>query len=172
MSDTRYVLSADVTAYALRRFGAVPTEWSSLSVNEQDRLVQEASEDLDLMFGSRWKGVRATRDQHRDHPRLGMVDRDGYSLPSATTAQGVKDAASELTLLKAKGEFTGLPTNRNRARIKSKAIGAKGLSKSVTYVGGKAEDATADRTYPVLEALLRDVLRDSGGTVQHFAGLG
>ena len=149
-------------------YGDVPAAWEAASSEEQLAASVVASRWMDQTYRGRWKGTRATSTQERDFPRSGMVDRDGYSMSSTTTPTAVREAMFEVALLHLQGELDSLPTSATTERIASKTISAEGVSKSVTYIGGSSTSTSAQRTFPKIEAMLADVLRDGGGTVDHW----
>ena len=167
-APTRYIETAYVSEYFLEVYGAVPAEWSALTTDQKDRTTVQVSIWMDHQFGARWQGTRATKDQVRDHPRLGMIDRDGYAIDPTTTHVSVRRACAEACVLSAKGLLTSVPDTTSGGSIKSESFGGRGGSYSVVYSGAKREDTSVGRSFPKLEAMLRDVLvGGGGGTVEH-----
>ena len=170
-APTRYVDATTVTDYFVAKYGAAPAAWSALSSAAKDRTTVEASEGLDHTFGDEWQGRRSEQEQLRDHPRRGMVDRDGFTIDATTTHQSVRDAACELCGIIAAGNFTSTPDYHDPGAVDAETISSSGQSIATRYAQPKLEDPSIAREYPKLRAMLRDVLQDgggSGGTVPHI----
>lgn len=56
------------------------TAWSDFTSPEQEAALIRASEYIDKRFGRRFRGLRKTKDQGLEWPRLDAFDNDGYLL--------------------------------------------------------------------------------------------
>lgn len=164
MSDTRYCDAEYVSAYLLRTYGVIATEWSGKSANEQERLTEVGSVDLDHLYEVRMKGRRAARGQIRAYPRTGVIDLDGYLVDSTTAPVAVRDATAELCYLRVTGQMSGVLASEDNVRIRRERKKLGELEKEIEYTAaGKPATATGARTFPRVEAILRHLLDDVGG---------
>ena len=160
MTQAQYVSTADAETYFDDVYGTAPASWTAASSTAKTRALKRATRWLDITFGARWAGTITTtaQDLGVDWPRSGN-DTDGESFDSTLTPEAVKQACAEAAALDLAGTLDSVPDRLDStARIASKAIAAGSVSKSVTYVGGAPETATAGRRFPKIEGILRKVL--------------
>ena len=101
------VLEAD-TYHTTR---AANPEWAAADVPTKETHLKWAARQLDLMF--RFHGRKATKEQARQWPRNGAVDRDGFSLDDVPAI--VKDAQAEYALQLMREDWTqGLGSIRDQ----------------------------------------------------------
>lgn len=164
MTDVVYYIAVDdVDTYFANR-GTVPEQWTAASPANQERALLTAAEWMDRTYGARWKGARSSTSQIRDWPRTGVTDRDGNSLSSTTTPTAVRYANAEAAVLHLQGQLDSLPARVDGTQIRSKSIGAKGITKSVEYVGGAATASSQNATFPKIDAMLAELLEGEGAS--------
>ena len=56
------------------------TAWSDFGTTEQEQAIVRATEYIDKRFGRQFRGVRQTKDQGLEWPRLDAFDNDGFLL--------------------------------------------------------------------------------------------
>lgn len=163
---TQYVSTAGAEAWLLEYRTALPASWSALSSAAKTNALINATDWLDLTYGSRWKGQASAAGQERDWPRSGVVDNDGYDVDSVALPDMLERACAEAALLFVDGDLDSLPFRVDSdARLQSKAISAGNVSKSVTYAGaGLSEAAESNVVYPKITKILRHLIV-SGDTV-------
>lgn len=173
MTDVVYYIAVeDVDTYFGNR-GTVPAEWLAATPANQERALLTAAEWMDRTYGGRWKGSRSSSTQVRDWPRSGVTDRDGNALSSTTTPTVVRYANAEAAVLHLRGELDSLPGRVDGRQIRSQTIAAKGVSKSVEYVGGAAAATSQNATFPKIDAMLAELLDGEGANDAEIAfGIG
>jgi len=153
-TDT-YVSLADCNAYHTALGNAL---WTGTDTAKEGAL-RKAAAYLDSHYRGRWKGIRADRDQALAWPREGVVDEDGYAVDPGSIPKVIRDACCEAALRMLSGEME--PDLARGGRIESETVGEI----SVSY----EDTAPAGTSYPVIDNLLRGVLRSSG-TVEMIRG--
>lgn len=127
-----------------------PTTWSTATTVEKQDALRRATEELDLRYGVRWNGWRASSEQALDFPRTGLTDSAGNDVDDDVIPTPLKRATARAALLILQGE-TLLPATMDAAAITSESKTLPGgLSKSVTYQGGKP----ASTSFPMLDRML------------------
>ena len=91
-----YLSAADVTTHHTDRGN---TAWDDFQIADQETAIVRVSDYLDKRFGVRFVGLRKTKGQGLEWPRLDAFDQDGYLLsgPDALPRQLLK-ACSEYAL--------------------------------------------------------------------------
>lgn len=113
---------ADV-AYANDYFSGHPyyaDSWDALDPVRKTNLLIAASRSLDLGF--EWDGRRLYAFQAMAWPRVGVVDSDGYVLPTATLPRAVRDAACEQARYMSVGDPTTPPAGEGLTDLKIDVI--------------------------------------------------
>lgn len=161
MTQSAYATRAEVDAYFADIYSTTPSGWSTATTSAKDAALKVASRWLDITFGKRWQGTRTQTaiDSGLDWPRLGVVALDGYSISSTEVPEAIKQACAEAAALHLQGNLDSLPDRIDSTeRIVSKTLTAGAVSKSVTYSGAVASDATQMRRWPRIEGILRHLL--------------
>lgn len=148
----------------------------TLTVNDaaQEVLLRKGTRYLDRAYRSKWYGFRTDRDQALSWPRtgdaslpvnyltpsftVGIVDEDGYEVPSNVIPQRVKDATCEAALIYMGGGDPMSALERG-GMIAAKTVSAGPVSTSTTYASG----ASAYTRYRTIEGLLRGYAKSQPG---------
>lgn len=131
---------------------------------------------LDNQYRERWKGYRTDQAQALAWPRIGsggdhrwrfpgqtfavygVIDSDGFEIPTNVIPTQIKNATIEAALL-VKDGVTLEPRLERGGAIKSISKGVGPLSKSVTYM----DSASAVDRYTVIEGFLRGLVKSFPG---------
>lgn len=167
-----YFSLAEATTYFTAR-GV--TAWTGTdTVKEQ--AARKGTAYLDNAYRNRWKGYRTEQAQSLAWPRVGpggdsrfrlpvgstffvygIVDEDGFEIPTDTVPEQIKRAAMEAALLSM--SVTLEPTLERGGQIKSISKGIGPMQKSVTYMDG----APAVNRYSSIDGLLRGLVTSTPG---------
>lgn len=126
-----------------------PTDWADADLLTKQDALRRATEALDLNFGARWNGFRATSEQALDWPRAWCIDSAGNDISSDTIPTRLAVATARAALLIVQG-YDLLPATQTTADVASESNSVGEVSRSVTYRGGKP----ATTQFPMLERLL------------------
>lgn len=148
-----YVSVADADNFFLDR---ADTTWAAASEAAKEGALVRAAEFLDHSY--EWKGVRTHQHQAMKWPRFGVLDEDGYPIPSHEVPQAVISAQLQLALAALAGDL--LPTLTREAAIIRRTEKVGSLEETVEY----AESGPMSPVYGIVDRLLRGVsLGSSGG---------
>jgi hypothetical protein len=133
---------------------------------------------LDNAYRNRWKGYRTNQNQALAWPRIGdggdsrfrlpvgstffvhgLIDEDGFEIPTDVVPNQVKRAAMEAALMALSGTVLE-PTLARGGRVKSVSKVVGPLSKSITYEDGAP---SVDR-YMVIDGYLRGLVTSQPGS--------
>lgn len=89
--------------------------WATATDPEKEGALRSAARKLDLLG---WVGVRTSATQAMAWPRIGAVDRDGYSLDSSTIPVWLKDAQAEQALRELEEDRGADPALGQSLRVK------------------------------------------------------
>lgn len=152
------------------------TAWASATTDVKEQSARKGTTYLENQYRGRWKGYRAEQAQVLAWPRVGdggdsrfrlagesfivrgLIDLDGFEIPTNEVPLQVKTAAMEAALLAVSG-VTLEPRLERGGQIKSISKGVGPLSKSVTYMDGAP---SVDR-YTVIDGLLRGLVKSAPG---------
>lgn len=151
-----YVDVAYVDAYN-DDFGASST-WSSSTTAEKQAAIREATRYLDRAYHSRWRGARSSKDQALDHPRMRVVDTDGWARDDDEILVEVEEATAVAAIKVRSGETLLPDVEASDAGITSESVSVGPISESKSYAGTKR----AYKRYSMIEATLRPILERSG----------
>lgn len=154
---TSWISVADADTYATE---VGLTAWTGSNSVKQTALIKAQRYITQLYRGS-WKGVRSNETQALDWPRYGVYDVDGFLIASTTIPQALKEAQVELAVRALTADLVSDVAAADVA-IGSESKSIAGISKSVTYIGGKATQAS----YPVVDMLLAPLIYSSGEIVR------
>ena len=90
-----YISVADADTYAT---SIGNTDWGDFLVGDKERDLRVGTQYLNLKYGIRWFGYRSNETQALDHPRTGVVDRDGYTIDSDAITAALKAATVEAAI--------------------------------------------------------------------------
>ena len=130
--------------------------WSAASEAEKQEALRLGSQYIDLMYASRFKGVKENNENALSFPRMGCTDEDGYSIYSDVVPNKIMYAAIEAAIRSINGD-TFLSKQSTPGKIKSESKKLAVLEKSTEYVHGKDQEPA----YPRIEALVRPFLKGS-----------
>jgi hypothetical protein len=166
-----YFSLVEATAYFTAR-GV--TAWTGTdTVKEQ--AARKGTSYLDNAYRNRWKGYRTEQAQALAWPRVGsggdsrfrwpgqsfavygIVDEDGFEIPTDTVPEQIKRAAMEAALLSM--SVTLEPTLERGGQIKSKTETVGPISESTTWMDG----APAVDRHSAIEGLLRGLVTSTPG---------
>ena len=142
-ADT-YVSVAEADAYHLLYGNAA---WVDIDAERKEVLLRRATRDLDIMFGSRYKGSVYITTQSLAWPRLVSYANSGIS-------RYLKDAVSELALVEHTTDVLGPDDFSGNIKSTTKKVGA--LEKSVEYFGptGSVAKNKMTKVYALMSGLL------------------
>lgn len=92
------------------------TNWATLTTTEKEQALRRATNYMEGLYRSRWKGIKATQLQALSWPRGGAVV-DGYTLEGDIVPAEVANACADLALKAAAGD---LNPDLERAIIREK----------------------------------------------------
>lgn len=113
-----------------------PSTWANASAADKEEALREAAFGLDMRYGHRWVGIRATTTQGLDWPRIGAYDTAGNLISSTTVPTRLKQACAYAALLRIQGYdiIPGVVAEPAAVASKSETVGP--ISRTTTYVGG------------------------------------
>lgn len=165
-----YGTLAEFKAYA-DSIGFVYTSHTDATIEIHMR---KGTQYLDRAYRGKWKGFRTDRDQALAWPRsssqdlpvnfltpsftTGVIDEDGYEIPSNTIPKQVKQAEYEATIISLGGTDL-LPTYARGNAIKRKKVKAGPVESDTEYADGAP---TRDR-YLKIEGLLYGLVNGQPG---------
>ena len=171
-SADSYVTVEEFSAYCAARGIAYPSSPAATV----ETWLRRGTAYLDNQYRDRWVGFRTNQEQSLAWPRIGsggdhrwrepgetyivygVIDSDGFEIPTNVIPTQIKNAAIEAALL-AKAGVTLEPTLERGGAIKSISKGVGPLSKSVTYMDGAS---SVDR-YMAIEGYLRGLVKSNPG---------
>lgn len=151
------------------------TAWTGIDAVKENA-ARRGTSYLDNQYRGRWKGYRTEQAQSLAWPRIGsggdsrlraqgetfavygIVDEDGFEIPTNVVPQQIKTAAMEAALL----ALTGVnmePRLERGGQIKSIGKGVGPLRKDITYMDG----APAVDRFLAIEGLLRGLVNSTPG---------
>ncbi|MBX5238628.1 DnaT-like ssDNA-binding protein [Rhizobium sp. NLR22b] len=157
-----YASLAEFKAYA----DAIGFTYTSVYTDDVIEIaMRKATQYLDRAYRGKWKGFRSDRDQALAWPRMstqnlpvnyltpsfttGVIDEDGYEIPSNTIPKQVKEAEYEATIISLGGSDLLPPYPRGNA-IKRKKVKAGPVETETEYM----DSASARDRYLKIEGLL------------------
>lgn len=172
-ADSYFSLEEAATYFTARGVAA----WTGTDT-AKEQAARKGTTYLDNAYRDRWKGYRTEQAQALAWPRIGsggdarfrlpgqtfavygIIDSDGFEIPTNTVPEQVKRAAMEAALL-ALGGTVLEPALARGGQIKSidKSVGP--LRKAITYVDGAP---VVDR-YTVIDGLLRGLVTGAPGAM-------
>lgn len=168
-----YASIAEADAYFTSRGIAAWTGSDSL----KESALRKGTTYLENQYRDRWKGYRTEQAQALAWPRIGaggdarwrvpgetfaiygIIDSDGFEIPTNAVPQQVKNATMEAALL-ALGGTALEPLLARGGQIKSIGKSVGPLRKDITYMDG----APAVDRYTVIEGLLRGLVKSTPGS--------
>lgn len=169
-----YFTLVEATAYFE---GRGITAWTG-SDTVKENAARRGTTYLDNQYRGRWKGYRTEQAQALAWPRIGsggdqrfrfpgqsfavygIIDEDGFEIPTDTVPQQIKTAAMEAALLALSGVDMEPRLQRGGA-IKSIGKGVGPLRKDITYMDGAP---VVDR-FLAIEGLLRGLVNSTPGAM-------
>lgn len=137
-----------------------PAEWSSATTLAKEDALRQATAAADARYGLVYAGYKATAEQALLWPRESAVAPSGEYFEDDEIPTALKQGVAMLALLHLQGESIN-PTTRTSGDIASESKAVGGLSKSVTYMGGKS----AETQFPQVDRILRTGgVIDGGGS--------
>jgi len=149
-------------------------DYSEKEDSEIEVAMRKATQYLDRAYRGKWKGFRTDRDQSLAWPRTsnadlptnyltpsfttGVIDEDGYEIPTNVIPGQVKEAEFEATFLALDGVDL-LPRYERGNAIASKTVKAGPVSTQTTYLSGAPD---RDR-FLTIEGLLRGLTTGQPG---------
>ena len=132
--------------------------WSGSSTADKQDALREGTRYIDNRYQGRWRGVRGTTDQALDHPRIRVIDTDGWARDENIVFTEVKRATIMAALKVRLGVDLMPDVEGSDVGVSSESVTVGPISESKTYAGSK----TAFKTYSSIEATLRPILQRSG----------
>jgi hypothetical protein len=137
-----------------------PTDWTDASIGRQSMAIVQATEALDIRYGTRWHGLRYSSEQSLDWPRAYVTDSAGNDIATDVIPDAIKRACAIGALMIIQG-YAMIPEMRATGDISSESSSVGSLSRSVTYRGSKP----ADTQFPKIDKILlaAGLIEGSGG---------
>ncbi len=137
--------------------------WDSAGEEDQGKALQMATRLLDTWF--EWYGFVSSTDQALLWPRSGVIDRNGYEVPTDEVPQGIVDATSELARQLLAGDRTA-DSDIEANKLKSLKAGPVEL----TFGGGVSSKPVPDAVMVMASFYGTLRSRSGGGTVHLYRG--
>jgi hypothetical protein len=161
-----YASIADADAY-IDNFVRNSTHWTHLSDADKQRYLREATQTIDLSYGSRFRGYRFSESQGLDWPRSAVTTDDGWLVGADEIPQELKDATAEMAWRhladsgpsNTTGNTTGVIPDRDEGKnIIEEDISVGSIRTKTKYSGSK----TVTKKFRKVELLLRKYLNPAG----------
>lgn len=122
-------------------------DYSTLTDDNIEVLLNKASKVVDLQYGGRWPGARRYASQRLQWPRVNAYYRDGYSIGVDSIPQEIKAGVIEMAFA-INGNLDVQPINTDAGELESERVSVAGaVSESKSYFQGTA------RTHPKISAV-------------------
>lgn len=156
LADANALCSVEYATAFLAEQGN-PSEWSSADVYTQRDAIRQMTE----WVNSRrlFAGSKTVTTQSCAFPRIGLTDRDGWTVDSAIVPVDVKKAVAYGAYRIVKGDWSPNPDQEDGS-VQSDSINLGGLSFSTSLSSPKQ---STEIRLPLVEAWLRPFLRASNG---------
>lgn len=149
-----YSSVADADSYVADH--GADTVWSAASDDDKETALILGTQFIDLLYATRFKGVKENNENALCFPRMGCTDEDGYDIYSDVVPNKIVYAAIEAAVRSINGDdFLAMQSNPGLIKSETKKIAV--LEKSIEYVHGKDQEPY----YPRIEALVRPFLKGS-----------
>lgn len=132
--------------------------WTASSNSDKEDAIREATRFLDLSYSQRWRGARRSKEQRLDHPRIRVIDSDGWARDSDAVQQEVKDATSIVALKVRQGVALLPDVEGSDVGVTSESVTVGPISESKTYAGAR----TNFKRFSTVDATLRPIVERSG----------
>lgn len=127
-----------------------PATWTGTAAVKQEAL-RMATQYLDAVYGSRWKGRRRLSTQSLDWPRINAVDNDDYAIAFDALPQELQDATSEAALRHLTETGGLLPdVDTSSSNIKSERVKVGPIEEEIAYTGSKHKF----KKFSIIDAIL------------------
>ena len=130
--------------------------WIAATDDDKKKSLRIATEYLDAVYSSRWKGSRVSRDQALDWPRTNVVDRDGFAIYSDEVPRQLKSACAVMALRSLLGEDL-LPDLASPGSVKRTRDKVGPVETETEYQGGNSPI----KIYRKTDSLLSDLIYPS-----------
>jgi hypothetical protein len=110
---------------------------------------------IDVVFGSRWMGIRSNEDQALDWPRTYVPDGQEYYFDSDEIPSELEKACALYAYYAQTDGSNMIPNQQDEGAVKSETLKAGPISKSVEYTGGNS----ATKMYRLSEGFLSKLLK-------------
>lgn len=144
-----YITVANADAYHSARGNAA---WATYNTTQKEQALVRGAQALDYLYGTRFSGIRVSKDQGLQWPRKQAVTADGYEIADDEIPVKLTFANAEAALVEAASPNSIAVTYT--AGIKAKTEEVDVISESVTY----ASNYTGRKTYGVLDGLVSELL--------------
>ena len=161
-----YVTVAETDSYVTDYIRGHST-WSSLSTANKERAIREATQSVDLLWGSRFIGYRSNEDQALEFPRTAGYDADGYAIAGNEIPTKLKHAVAELAWKHANdsgpstttGDSTGIIADyATESNVIEENVEAGSVKSHTKYAGIKQQAVY----FKKVELILRKLIHPPG----------
>jgi len=132
--------------------------WAALTTAEQELACRLATQYLDAVYGSVWRGYRTNEVQALDWPRSDVYDSDGYAVDNDVLPTALLQAHAEIAFRSGNGE-TLLPDRSSPVGDLSKERVKVGPIEVETSFAGSA--SVGPKFYDVVDRLLDPIIDGS-----------
>ena len=152
-----YIDTAFADAYHAK-YTSDSSTWTGSTVPEKEAAIIAATQFIDLEYERLMKGKRSVAGQDLAFPRVGVRDRDGYSIDSTTVPLGAQQATAEIALRYRIDPTILMPDQSSTGTVAKTSIRVGPISESITYTSGNQDKAV----YAKVNALMRGLLKPRG----------
>lgn len=125
-------------------------------VDTKKQALVEGTQALDLLYHSRWKGLRKKESQALDFPRTGLTDRDGFYISESSIPLRLQEACFEMALRNIISEDGLIPDNAEHG-IAAESVRVGPISESIKYIGSKPSGTL----FKKVDRLLADLVEEN-----------
>lgn len=151
-----YVSAASCDIYFTNRQGSTAWNDSSVTTENKEAAIRNATAYLDRRYKSLWRGMRVTLNQALAWPRQDILDYDGFAVDAASVPQSIADACCEGAVMALSEDL--LPDIASSGIISEETVAVGSVRSTTKYEGGKSQI----KTYRKIETLLRGLIKASG----------
>lgn len=155
LADADAYLSVE-EADAYHAAHSASSTWSGAITANKEKAIRLATQFLDIRYGARWCGTRASVDQALDWPRASASDSDGNLLGSTVIPRAVKHAAAEAALRCISSDLMADQSNPSGVKRETTVVGPIETTVEYAMPNGPAAE------YPVIDGLLRKIANSAG----------
>jgi len=134
--------------------------WDAADTSTKEVALRVGTAFINNKYRLRWKGYARTREQALAYPRNGVVDFDGYIIPTNEVPLTLQHAAVEAAVRFLDSDTTLEPdATFDQIGVKSLAEKFDVFSQSIEYAGARSTQPS----FTKIDRLISDLLKSGGG---------